>query len=50
MVEVSLDDPRLSENMKAIYELAKFGMSDEQIQKLYDRQVAKDKADTESEG
>ena len=47
MITIDLNDmalPYAKENIKAILELRKSGMfTDEQIQKLYDEQVKKDK-------
>ena len=44
MVNVDLRDPHLSENVKAITELRKTGMySEEELQRLYDEQVKKDR-------
>lgn len=44
MIEVDLRDNHLAENINAIMELKKTGMfSENDIQKMYDRQVEKDR-------
>lgn len=43
MIEIDLMDPNLGKNIDAIKELKKYGMADEEIQKLYDKQLYKDK-------
>ena len=43
MIRVNLDDPHLTEHLECLNELREFGYSDEEIQKLYDEQVEKDK-------
>lgn len=42
MITLSLRDPNLIENFKAVQELEKFGFDDEEIQELYDKQVEMD--------
>jgi hypothetical protein len=44
MVTINLGDPNVVENFKALNELRKTGMfTDEQLQQMYDKQVAADK-------
>ena len=44
MINISFDDPNMVENFKAIQALRKTGLyTDEQLQKMYDDQVKKDK-------
>lgn len=44
MVTINLGDPNVVENFKAIQELQKSGMfNDEEIQEMYDKQVEVDK-------
>lgn len=51
MIKVSLDDPNVVENFKAIQQLRETGdFTDEQLQEMYDRQVAADKAKKYQEG
>ena len=51
MIKVSLDDPNVVENFKAIQQLRETGdFTDEQLQEMYDRQVAADKAKKQQEG
>lgn len=46
MISIDLKDGFVSENARAILELQKLGMfSDAEIQEMYDKQVAKDKAE-----
>lgn len=47
MVTVSLDDKFLTENCEAIMVLKSLGFTDEQIQELYDKQVARDIKESE---
>lgn len=48
MVTMSLGDPNLIENVRALNELKKSGLfSDEELQEMYDRQVKKDKEQKE---
>lgn len=42
MVNIDMRDPDLLENFIAIRELQKLGVSDEEIQKMYDRQLEAD--------
>lgn len=42
MVTLDLRDTKIVENYKAIQELRNFGFTDEEIQKLYDKQVELD--------
>lgn len=42
MITLNLRDPKLKGNMEAIQEMKKLGLSDEEIQNLYDRQLEKD--------
>ena len=44
MITISLDDPYLRENLKAIADVKEFGFTDEEIQELYDRQIEFDKS------
>ena len=46
MVELRLDDEFLIENYKAIPVLKSLGFTDEQVQKLYDKQVERDKKES----
>ncbi len=49
MIEVDLRDNHLTENINAIMELKKTGMfSENDIQKMYDRQVEKDRESEEA--
>ncbi len=43
MITITLDDPFIRENLKAIADLKELGFSDEEIQELYDRQTEFDK-------
>lgn len=44
MIKISFDDPNMVENFKAIQALRKTGLyTDEQLQKMYDDQVKRDK-------
>lgn len=43
MVTVSLKDKHLAENVSVILGLKNFGFSDEEIQKMYDKQVEEDR-------
>lgn len=44
MITVNLNDPNLKENFKALMEVRKSGMfTDEELQKMYDRQLEKDR-------
>ena len=45
MITIKFDDPNLEENVKAIFELQKYGISDKVIQDLYDRDYKKNKED-----
>lgn len=48
MITIRLDDKNVAENLKAIEELRKTGMfSEEQLQELYDKQLEKDKSESE---
>lgn len=48
MITIRLDDKNVLENMKAIEELRKTGMfNEEQLQEMYDKQVKKDKSESE---
>ena len=48
MITIRLDDKNVAENMKAIRELRKTGMfSEEQLQELYEKQIEKDKSESE---
>lgn len=42
MITVNLRDTHLTENLQAIMELRSIGFTDEEIQKLYNRQFEKD--------
>ena len=43
MVTINLEDPNVVENFKAMNELRKTGMfTDEQLQRMYDKQVEAD--------
>jgi len=42
MISVNLRDTHLTENLQAIMELRSIGFTDEEIQKLYDKQFEKD--------
>lgn len=44
MITITLDDPFIRENLKAVADLKELGFSDEAIQELYDRQIEIDKA------
>ena len=45
-VTLTLDDEHLAENAEAIQYLKQLGLyTDEELQKLYDRQVAKDRGE-----
>ena len=49
MITIRLDDRNAAENIKAIEELRKTGLfTEEQLQEMYDRQVEKDKAESEA--
>lgn len=43
MIDISLRDTHLTENLQAIMELRSIGFADEEIQKMYDKQIAADK-------
>lgn len=43
MITMSLRDPKLIENFKAVQELKKVGLDDKKIQELYDKQVETDR-------
>lgn len=43
MITVDLRDTKLKENLDAIKELKNIGYSDEELQKLYDKQVQTDR-------
>lgn len=44
MVTINLSDPNVVENFKALNELRKTGMfTDEQLQRMYDKQVKADR-------
>lgn len=46
MIKVSLDDPNVVENFKAIQQLRETGdFTDKQLNEMYDRQVAADKSE-----
>ena len=45
MITIKFDDPNLVENVKAISELQKAGISDKVIQDFYDRDYKKAKED-----
>lgn len=42
MITVNLRDTHLTENLQAIMELRSIGFTDEEIQKLYNKQFEKD--------
>jgi hypothetical protein len=42
MIDINLRDDHLQENLQAIMELRSIGFTDDEIQKLYDRQFEKD--------
>ncbi len=51
MIKIDLKDSMLEENIKALEHLRSLGIyTDEQLQKMYDEQVAKDKKETAGEG
>lgn len=43
MIEIKLDDEHMKENAKAINELRAIGIPEDEIQRLYDKQLASDK-------
>lgn len=43
MITLDMRDPKMKENLEAIKELQSMGYSDEEIQKLYERQLQQDK-------
>lgn len=43
MITINLNDDYMEENLQAIMELRSIGFSDEEIQKLYNKQFEKDK-------
>lgn len=45
MITINLNDPHCVENIKAMQELKEVGYTDEQLQRLYDRQIVKDRCD-----
>ncbi len=48
MITTRLDDKKVAENIKAIEELRKTGwFSENQLQELYEKQVEKDKSESE---
>jgi hypothetical protein len=48
MITIRLDDKNVVEKLKVIEELRKTGMfSEEQLQELYDKQLEKDKSESE---
>lgn len=50
MITINLGDPNVVENFKAINELRKTGMfTDEQLQRMYDKQVKADRERDEDE-
>lgn len=50
MVTVNLNDPNLKENFKALKAVRDSGMfTDEELQKMYDRQLEKDREEKGSE-
>ena len=49
MITVNLNDPNLKENLQAIKELRELGYPEEQLQKLYDKQVEADKRSEQDE-
>ena len=50
MVTINLGDPNVVENYKAMNELRKTGMfTDEQLQRMYDKQVEADRERDEDE-
>lgn len=50
MVTINLGDPNVVENFKALNELRKTGMfTDDQLQKMYDKQVEADRERDEKE-
>lgn len=48
MITISLDDEKITDNLKAIQTLKEFGFSDDEIQEMYCKQVEADA--TEEEG
>ena len=44
MITINLNDDYMEENLQAITELRSIGFSDEEIQKLYNKQFEKDKS------
>lgn len=42
MIDINLRDDHLQENLQAIMELRSIGFTDDEIQKLYDRQLERD--------
>ena len=43
MVNINLRDEHLQENLQAIMELRSIGFTDDEIQKMYDKQLEQDK-------
>lgn len=43
MITINLNDDYMEENLQAIMELRSIGFSDEEIQKMYNKQFEKDK-------
>lgn len=43
MININLRDTHLTENLQAIMELRSIGFTDDEIQKLYDKQFEADK-------
>lgn len=51
MITVNLNDTKLKENLKALKEVRDSGMfTDEELQKMYDRQIEKDREGKGGEG
>ena len=49
MIAISLDDPNVTENFKAIEELRLTGMfTEEELQEMYDKQVEADREEEQS--
>lgn len=51
MITISLEDPNVVENFKAIYELRRTGLfTDKELQEIYDKQVEADVRGEEIDG
>lgn len=50
MITISLDDPNIAENFKALNEIRHTGLfSDEELQEMYDKQLEADRKDDEDD-